>query len=146
MKNDKPLRERELQRLCAMHFSQLGFLTCEEVPFLFKVADLFCFHEGSGECLAVEVKIRDWRRALKQACVYLMMADKVYIALHDGSVDSADLDALSDVGVGLLAISRSGCIRTVLEAPPSSRRISHFVARAVATAFPGTISPACLAL
>ena len=143
-KTRNSITEYELVRFCSQYFRGQGFLTREEVPFLLKVADLFCFHEGSGECVAVEVKVRNWRQALAQALVYQMMADQVYIALFNEYVKSVDCNLLLFKGVGLLAIDASGEVNLILEAPASPRRVSYFVSATVATAFPGISSLACL--
>lgn len=138
------ITEFELLRFCDQYFRGQGFLTREEVPFLLKVADLFCFHEESGECIAVEVKVRNWRQALAQALVYQMMADQVYIALYNEHAKSVDLSSLLSKGVGLLAIDASGEVNLILKAPTSPRRVPYFVSTTVATAFPGRGSLACL--
>lgn len=143
-RNEKPIREVELQKICGEYFRQKGFLTQEEVPFLLKVADLLCFHEGSGECIAVEVKVRDWRKALKQALVYQMMADRVYIALSNKYLKTVDCNLLVENAVGLISIDLNGTVSLISEAALSPRRLPYFTSRAIATAFPGRGSLACL--
>jgi len=143
-KTRNKITEFELLRFCDQYFRDQGFLTQVEVPFLLKVADLFCFHEGNGECVAVEVKVRNWRQALAQALVYQMMADQVYIALFNEHTKSVDHSLLLSKGVGLLTIDASGKVDLILEAPASPRRVSYFVSTTVATAFPGRGSLACL--
>lgn len=146
MKTKERITEARLQGFCARYFSSQGFLTQEEVPFLFKVADLFCFHEGTGQCIAVEVKVKNWRAALAQALIYQMMADKVYIALHDEQIKAVNHDVLALKGVGLLAVSTLGKVAITLEAPQSPWRMDYFVSKVVATVFPGRGSLGCLML
>lgn len=146
MKTRKRIREAELQDRCASFFRSHGFLAREEVPFLYKVADLFCFHEETGECIAIEVKVRNWREALTQALVYQMMADRVYVALCDEHLGPVDRELFTYKRVGLISVSTSGVVEIIIEAPESPRRIPHFVRRVVATAFPGMGSLACLML
>jgi len=143
-KTKSNITESKLLRFCIQYFKGQGFLTQEEVPFLLKVADLFCFHERNGQCVAVEVKVRNWQQALKQALVYQMMADQVYIALFNEHAKSVDRRLLLSKGVGLLAIDAFGEVNTILEAPVSSRRVPYFVSTTIATAFPGKGSLACL--
>ena len=145
-KTEKNISEFALQDFCVQYFRSRGFLTRKEVPFLFKVADIFCFHEQTGECIAVEVKVRNWRQALEQALVYQMMADQVYVALSSKHVEAVDHGLLAARGVGLLAVDASGKVDVIVEAPYSSRRSSYFVSSIVATAFPETASFACLML
>ena len=143
-KNEKPIRELELQKICGQYFRQKGFLTQEEVPFLLKVADLLCFHQETGECIAVEVKIRNWRKALTQALVYQMMADRVYIALSNKYVKAVDCNILAKNAVGLISIGIDGAVSLILETDLSPRRLPYFTSQAIATAFPGQGSLACL--
>ncbi len=146
MKTNSSITEAELQSSCARFFGSQGFLTEVEVPFLYKLADLFCFHEETGECVAVEVKVKNWREALEQALVYQMMADKVYIALYENHLRPVDHSLLAAKGVGLLRVSSTGEVAVDLEAPSSPRRIPYFVSKVVATVFPGTSSLAILML
>lgn len=145
-KTEKNIRESVLQDFCVQYFRSQGFLTQKEVPFLFKSADLFCFHEQTGECIAVEVKVRNWRRALVQALVYQMMADQVYIALYTKHIGAVDRGLLAAKEVGLLAVDYSGKVDVIIEAPYSLRHSSYFMSSIVATAFPETASFACLML
>ena len=144
MKTNHGIAEATLQGYCSTYFRSKGFLTREEVPFLFKIADIFCFHEETGECVAVEVKVSKWRQALKQAIVYQMMADKVYIALLYDHVRAVDQDLLVQSGVGLLGVHTAGGVEEIIPAPISPRRMGRFVSAAVATAFPDIESSACL--
>ncbi|MGB2798287.1 MAG: hypothetical protein WBC82_00315 [Dehalococcoidia bacterium] len=146
MKTKQSVTEAKLQGYCATYFNKQGFLTREEVPFLFKVADLFCFNEETGECIAVEVKIKNWREALEQALVYQMMADKVYIALYEDNIKAVDCGLLTSKSIGLLRVNGSGKIAVILEAFSSPRRMPHFVSKVVAITFPGKGSLACLTL
>lgn len=146
MKIKNHITEVKLQAFCARYFRNQGFLTQDEVPFLFKVADLFCFHELTGECIAVEVKIRNWRKGLSQALVYRMMSDKVYIALYDDYIKHVDLELLSSNSIGLLCVRASGRVDIVLEASLSPQRNSYFASKVVASVFPHSNSLGCLVL
>ena len=142
--HEKPIREIDLQKICGQYFRENGFLTQEEVPFLLKVADLLCFHEGTGECVAIEVKVRDWRKALKQALVYQMMADRVYIAMSNKYIKSVDCKLLEENSVGLISLDINGTVKLISEAALSPRRLPYFTSQVLATAFPGQVSLACL--
>lgn len=146
MKIKDNITEAKLQDFCSAYFRKLGFQTREEVPFLFKVADLFCFHERTGECIAVEVKIRNWRKAVTQALVYQLMADRVYVALNDNYVNVIDTMLLADKGIGLLSVSILGDVHKILDAPLSPRRVEYFTCKVVATVFPENNSLGCLTL
>ncbi|MBI4284006.1 MAG: hypothetical protein HY663_06010 [Chloroflexi bacterium] len=144
MKHKVIVSETELQRHCSAYFDSLGYLTQEEVPFLFKIADLVCLNESTGECIAVEVKVKNWREALEQAKVYQFMADKVYIAIDEAHVGAVDSTLVSSTGIGLLRIARSGKVHELLQPMPSPRRIGQFTSKVISTVFPGSYSIVCL--
>ena len=146
-KTKNNIKESELQGFCDQYFMGQGFLTrgCKCL-FLFKVADLFCLHERTGKCIAVEVKVRNWRQALGQALVYQMMADHVYIALASKHIRAVDYNLLVSKGVGLLAVGYFRESRFNSGGSFAPRRLSYFVSSVVAAAFPGRGSLACLML
>lgn len=143
-KHEKPIKEITLQKICREYFRKKGLLTQEEVPFLLKVADILCFDEYTAECVAVEVKVRDWKKALKQALVYQMMADRAYIALSYKYIKNVDCELLKEKKIGLISIEINGTVNIILEASLSSRRVPFFTSQVIATAFPGQDSIACL--
>ncbi len=115
---------------CSKHFAGKGYAVTAEVPIGRKVADLYCVHRQSGECVAVEAKLRDWPAAVTQALVYQLGADRVFIAMPADVVGRVRLEELATHGIGLLSVSEKK-VRLVLDAEQSAVRRPMFVQRAV---------------
>ncbi len=116
---------------CSRHFAGKGYAVRSEVPIGRKVADLYCVHRQTGECVAVEAKLRDWQRALVQALVYQLGADRVFIAMPSKIAESVPLTKLAAHGIGLLGVSAGSGVTLVLEAQQSSVRRQALVQRAM---------------
>lgn len=62
-----------------------------------------------SQIVAVELKMKDWRKAISQASRYQSFADLSYIALPYGVVQGNVLDAATMLGVGVLALIPGEC-------------------------------------
>lgn len=58
---------------------------------------------------AIELKVRDWRGALRQAYANLYAADYSYAALWHEASSRADHGIFRAHGIGLLKVKRRGC-------------------------------------
>ena len=58
---------------------------------------------------AIELKVRDWRGALRQAYANLYAADYSYAALWHEAASRADHGIFRAHGIGLLRVRRRGC-------------------------------------
>lgn len=74
--------------------------------------------DAFGGLIAVELKLRDWRKAIGQACRYRTFASESYIAIPMERATDDVLQTASESGVGVIGISndarvilpaRSGC-------------------------------------
>jgi hypothetical protein len=99
------------------HLLDEGFVVRREVPFLSKRIDIVGVQSESRQILAVEAKVRDWRKGLRQALTYRLCADEVYLALAAPYAKRADRGLLAEFGVGLMAVD--GSARLELNAWPS---------------------------
>lgn len=115
---------------CSKHFAGKGYAVTIEVPIGRKVADLYCVHRQSGECVAVEAKLRDWPTAVEQARVYQLGADRAFIAMPADVVKRVRLKELAAHGIGLLSVDEKK-VRVVLDAEQSHVRRRALVERAV---------------
>src|SRR5439155_10828360 len=90
-----------------------------QVPFGLKRIDLvFKRKHDTSEIVAVELKLRDWRRAVWQAVHNRQVATYSYIALPSKCVSAVDKLALAKLGLGLIRVDvRSATI--FLNAAPS---------------------------
>ncbi len=97
------LREELLVQPVEDYFISLGYVMAREMQFFSKYIDLFGFNGGASSTVAVELKVRDWRRAIKQAKIYSLCANRVYIAMPYLVAKRAAKEMGSDC-IGLLAV------------------------------------------
>ena len=88
--------------------------------------DLYGFSRARNETLAVELKLRDWRRAVEQALLYQLCADRVFIALPTRASTRVDPEVLRGHGIGLIAVSDASRCLQIIPAPPSSVVRCHY--------------------
>ena len=107
--DDSLRRLRKASRIC---------VSCE-VPILGRNVDLAYLTEE--EVYTVEFKLRDWRRAIRQARDHLLGTDYAYICMPRRKVSDAMMSELERVGVGLLFFCDEGDwpFEEIVEAPRS---------------------------
>lgn len=84
-----------------------GFTVFPQVPLKTRHIDLVCVRHGGREIMAIELKVKNWRRAFQQALGYRLCADTVYVALWHEYVHRAQGDLLRKYGIGLLKVDSS---------------------------------------
>jgi hypothetical protein len=77
--------------------------------------------------VAVEAKLRNWRRALYQAAQHLDYASHSWVVLDQDALNNARLhkDEFESRSVGLAGLSTDGDIEVVVEAPTHTPRIPY---------------------
>ena len=80
-----------------------------EIGFFEQKIDLYAFSERQNVTLAVELKLRRWRYALRQTLLYQLCSDFVLIAMPATTTNAVDLELLRLHGVGLLAVNKDRC-------------------------------------
>jgi hypothetical protein len=96
---------RPVERL----FMQDRYSVGHEVPFGLKRIDLlFWKRKQDPEIVAVELKLKDWRRAVWQAIQNRQIAKLSYIALPVSSMRPVDDRVLRSVGLGLIGVEGDG--------------------------------------
>ncbi len=98
-----------------------GYRVTREVPILIRRADLVGARDG--DLVAIELKLRDWREALRQALAYQLAADHVWVAMPLGTASNAYRQRwrFEAEGIGLLAVDDEGGVRTPIPAKVSPR-------------------------
>src|SRR2546427_13293715 len=101
------LFERDLASPVAGHFEALGFRVFAEVDIAGRWADLVAV---GPEIVAVELKLRAWRGALRQAAAYQLGADAAHVAppLQTPQRAHPDCPPFQRGGGGALARYRAG--------------------------------------
>lgn len=109
-------RESMLVEPVTRYVTRRSFTRLEpEVQFYECRMDLYGFSRKLGLTVAIELKLFKWKRAIKQALLYQLCADLVYVALPGETVHRVDLGQLQVAGVGLISVCTDRC-REVL--PP----------------------------
>jgi hypothetical protein len=91
-----------------------------ELPFFEYRIDLYGFSRPTGETIAIELKMTDWKRALYQSLIYQLCSDYVYIAVPLMNAGRVELSALKAHGIGLIVVDESLRCRIDLEATKSA--------------------------
>lgn len=123
-----PVPESALYPVVARALVAQGFSCWREASFLGSWIDLFG-RAADGRSVALEVKVSDWRRALRQAVRVRNSAERVYVALWAPYVHralSAEARRLfAQAGVGLLSVNGDCAIK--IEAPARRPRYPESV-------------------
>jgi hypothetical protein len=118
--------ESELVKPVSDYFKNLGYTIRREVKIGYCRADLVALKEN--ETIAIELKLRDRKKAIIQAKNYQLGADYVYLAfplLQSFSVLRKSEYELKKEGVGLLVINEITCkVSVIIKAEQSSRKFS----------------------
>lgn len=71
--------------------------------------------------IAIEAKLRDWKRAIEQACGYLGFANEAYIAMPERTARRPQvLQACETASIGVLAVHDCGEVTQLLRPAPSN--------------------------
>jgi len=116
-----PRWERLLLSPVAAYFGRKGFRWQQpEMRFYDRRIDLYAFSRTDDIAVAVELKLHRWRYAMKQALLYQLCSDFVYIALPSVWIKSVRVDLLSEYGIGLVSVDAKMHCRQVVPAKASS--------------------------
>jgi hypothetical protein len=111
-------REKE-KHLKKPVFEFLKGLGCDKLKFevllVDRGVDVYGIKTGqSSRSFAVELKLRDWQKALRQAAIYQLCADYCYVAMPNKRAIRLDRAAFREAGVGLLAVDMASRVVTIL--------------------------------
>ena len=88
-----------------------------ELRFFDRGIDLYGFADEGERTYAVELKITDWQKALRQAAIYQLCADFSYVAMPAPQAARVRLEGFHSAGVGLLGVHIA--TNTVIEILPA---------------------------
>ena len=117
--------ELELVKPVSDYFKKQGYIVRYEVKIGFCRADILAFK--NDETTAVELKLRNWKKAIVQAKNYQLGCDYVYLAVPLWRVYNILRKAefnLKKEGIGLLVINENNCdVRKIIESIHSDKQI-----------------------
>lgn len=86
----------------------------------------------TNEIVAIESKLRDWRKGIKQACRYKSFANRVFLAIPPQISHLVDLEIIKKNKLGLVVFDPdNGRLNTIREAPtikPEKEEKRNYVA------------------
>lgn len=112
------MKEEGMKDVVIDYFRNQGFVEFEEVPISHKRIDLYFVHRNYPKTIAVELKIRKWRQALRQAYQNVFYAQKSYVGLWYKFLNKKVISEISSYGLGVLNI-KSDSVQLI--AKPDSR-------------------------
>jgi hypothetical protein len=92
------------------------------VPSMSRCVDIAVRARAKDEILTIELKLANWRRALRQARDHLLAADRAYVCVPAIKLTASCIGECRSRGIGLLALEshRSGYrVKEVVAAPKS---------------------------
>ena len=95
----------------------------KEVPFKHKRIDLVEINGSSISC--IEVKIKNWQKALDQASINNIFCDKSYIAMPQMFISRVDKKKLKKLSIGLIEIAEDD-FSIVLDAKNNQNLIQRY--------------------
>ena len=102
-------REIDLHFYIARYFKHKSF-TFQEEEFYFyeRKIDVLAYSQKNELVVAVEAKLADWKKAFRQASLYQLCSDFVYVAMPRSKFESINREQFKERGIGFLAIYESG--------------------------------------
>lgn len=117
--------ELELIKPVSDYFKKQGYDVRREIKIGYRRADLVGFKQD--RVVAVELKLKDWKKAMTQAQNYQLGADFVFLAVPLFRVYSILRKAeyfLKKEGIGLLIVKETNCeVKKIIDAKPSKKKM-----------------------
>ena len=84
---------------------------------------------------AVELKLTDWRKALRQAAIYQLCSDYSYVALPARTLFQIDPQPFKASGVGLLIVRPDDSVGIVIDSMKSTEQRDFYSKKFLSLAF-----------
>ncbi len=118
--------EVDLIKPLSDYFQSLGYSIELEVPIYRNRADMVAYNDN--ELIAAELKLKNWKRALRQAAYYQLGADVTYIAMPFSEAFEVykKKKMLKRERVGLLAVIMDNHeVRELIKPEPSVKKLDY---------------------
>lgn len=114
------MKECQLINPLKRSFERKGYSVYPEIPILGSIIDLYCYNPSTHKTIAIEAKVKDWKKAIEQALFYRYCAEKVYIAMPKIYSHRAEKEKqlFQSYGLGLLSINKR--VSKIIEAKISA--------------------------
>ena len=115
------VKEKELYSPILKLFGE-GYFSAEDVPLGPKLVDLAFTSKSADKVIAIEVKVKNWKQALRQALNYQLAADESYVAIAKNHSNSIDHDRFRSLGIGLILVDLDAKKAGIAIQPKQSNR------------------------
>ena len=126
----EPVPEAALYPPIARWLTSCGYICWRDVSYLGRWIDLFA-ERSDGRTIAVELKVTDWSRGLRQARLVQPAVTDAYVAVWAPYVHRAQSEEarirFAETGVGLLAVN--GNCEEVLAPSPGAANYGRWIQR-----------------
>jgi hypothetical protein len=110
------MKEQSVVDAVVAELGRQGFCVNTEVPNFYRSADVAAV-DKSGDVWVIECKVSDISRAIQQARIHQLAADRVLVATPFRRTRPSTLSRLQDAGIGLMYVMPDGGIAEAYEAP-----------------------------
>jgi len=108
----RPIAEEELRLPIRRLFPADRYMMRTEIPFNGKIIDVLLMDKKTHRLIAIELKIRKWKQALRQAAVHQLCANRVYVGLYRKYINESDKEFIARYGIGIIEVKRT-CKKTL---------------------------------
>ncbi|MEG9429966.1 MAG: hypothetical protein VZQ61_03470 [Christensenellaceae bacterium] len=114
------MKEKVLQYLLT---NKDYLLVGEEIPFLSRCIDIVVLNKNE-EIISIELKIKDWKHAIKQAANHKLGSDYAYICLPKRKLTEVLEKSICEAKVGLMMYNEESKnpIEVIIEAPHNNNQ------------------------
>ena len=112
--------ERDMNEAVLNYFKD--YFSLSEVPIGNRRIDWIFYDEKESEIIAVELKLKNWKKVLKQALTNTFCSHKSYAAVWYKHSNNIQLDWFKQSGIGLLLVYENG-IEEILQPVESEKYI-----------------------
>jgi len=114
--------EKEYCDFLVGELERSGYSVFQEVPFFSGLVDIVAYHKE--RVIAIEVKLRDYKRALRQARKHILFADEVYVAMPQKRAIYLDWNLADNLGIGLMSIGED--VQILHKSKPKIRPLTRY--------------------
>ena len=94
--------EKEMYPQIESFLENEGFNCSREVQFLNRHIDLVGVNDD--KIIAIEIKIKDWKKALQQALTCRLCVHETYVAMWHEFIHRIPVDLFEEYGIGLMSV------------------------------------------
>lgn len=120
-------KEKYLLSPVSNYLRENGFvLQKQELKFYDYKIDIYGFSLDKNLSIAIELKLNNWRKAIKQALIYQLCSDLVFIAMPYFNYKNINMEQLINHGIGLITVNENGCCEELIKSSISKVVHKHY--------------------